>query len=285
MSSRIVVALPFWLDRPDGEAMQIAHAAARAGPTELWIGEMASFDAFALATAVGVSTPGLRLKLGPLPISVRTPVSVALGASSVAALTGCEIDVALGASSPVIVTGRHDHEWLHAAARMRETVPCLRSILYGERANCDGRFVRSHGFRLRHPLPHTRVGLVVLNDGAYGAEYAKLERTGFGGSASFVEWPEFAEVGSSLGGRGVAVRTEQQLRDAVVGIENLQDQLVIDIKANPHVSFGEIEPRSPRCRHQRRTRWTPSSPVRCGLRWPSSHSCSAILRWTREGYI
>jgi probable F420-dependent oxidoreductase len=159
MRARIEAALPFWLDRPDGEAVQIAQAAARAGVTGLWIGEMASFDAFALATAIGMSTPGLRLKVGPLPISVRTPVSVALGASSVAALTGCEIDIALGASSPVIVTGWHDREWLHAAARMRETVLCLRSILRGERANYDGRHIRSHGFRLRHPLPHTRIGI------------------------------------------------------------------------------------------------------------------------------
>ncbi len=82
--------------------------------------------------------------------------------------------------------------------------------------------------------------LVVLNDGAYGAEYAKLERTGFGGNASFVEWPEFAEVGKALGGRGIAVRSEQELRDALTGVENLRDQLIVDIKANPHVSFGEI---------------------------------------------
>ena len=161
--------MPFWLDRPDEEALQIAEAASEAGLPALWIGEMATFDAFALATAIGMRTPGLGLRLGPLPISARSPVAVALGASSVASLTGCEIDVALGASSPVIVSGWHDREWSHHAARMSETIQCLRPILRGERADYDGRYVRSHGFRLRHPLPGTRIGV-----GAFGPKMMQL---------------------------------------------------------------------------------------------------------------
>ena len=104
MTGRIEATLPFWLDRPDMEAVQIAEAVGEVGLSGLWIGEMTTFDAFALATAIGMRTPGLRLKLGPLPISVRTPVAIALGTSSVASLTGCEVDVALGASSPMIVS-------------------------------------------------------------------------------------------------------------------------------------------------------------------------------------
>jgi probable F420-dependent oxidoreductase len=169
MRAPIEAALPYWLDHPDEEALQIAQAASQAGLTGLWIGEMASFDAFALATAIGTRTPELRLNVGPLAISVRTPVAVALGASSVASLTGCEIDIALGASSPIIVTGWHDREWLHGAARMRETMQCLRPILRGERANYDGRHIRSHGFRLRNPLPHTRIGI-----GPFGPAMTRL---------------------------------------------------------------------------------------------------------------
>ncbi|WP_366516142.1 LLM class F420-dependent oxidoreductase [Mycobacterium sp.] len=161
--------LPFWLDRPDLEAVQIAESASQAGLTGLWIGEMASFDAFALASVIGTRAPGLRLKLGPLPISVRTPAAIALGASSVASLTGCGVDVALGASSPAIVTGWHGREWSHNAARMRETIRCLRPLLRGERADYDGRYLRSHGFRLRHSLPHARIGV-----GAFGPAMIRL---------------------------------------------------------------------------------------------------------------
>ncbi|MFG1934358.1 LLM class F420-dependent oxidoreductase [Mycobacterium sp. NPDC048908] len=169
MRESIEAVLPFWLNRPDDEAVDIALAARNAGLKRLWIGEMASFDAFALATAIGVQAPGLRLALGPLPISVRTPAAIALGAGSVAMLTGREPDVALGASSPVIVAGWHDRDWRHSAARMRETVECLRPMLRGERADFNGRHVRSHGFRLRQALPQSTVGI-----GCFGPRMIRL---------------------------------------------------------------------------------------------------------------
>jgi probable F420-dependent oxidoreductase len=165
----VQAVLPFWLDRPDEEALEIAQAVGEAGLTGLWIGEMATFDCFALATAVGTRAPGLALKLGPLPISVRTPAAIAFGAGSVAALTGCDIDIALGASSPAIVAGWHDRDWLHSAARMRETIDCLRPMLKGERSRYDGHFVRSDGFRLRHPLPRAGIGV-----GAFGPAMLRL---------------------------------------------------------------------------------------------------------------
>jgi probable F420-dependent oxidoreductase len=167
--SSIEAVLPFWLDRPDLEAMEIAEAVDAAGISGLWIGEMATFDAFALATAIGIRAPGMGLRVGPLPISVRTPASIALGASSVAAITGAQVDIALGASSPFIVSGWHDRDWSHSTSRMRETIECLRPILRGERSDYDGRFVGCHGFRLRNPLPHSRIGV-----GAFGPSMMKL---------------------------------------------------------------------------------------------------------------
>src|SRR4051794_16219925 len=163
MNQRIHVALPLWLDRPDAEALDIAQTARDVGLGTLWIGEMATFDGFALATAIGLRTPGLRLKVGPLPISVRNPVSIALGASSVASLTGSSVDIALGASSPPIVGGWHGRDWGRSAARMGETIECLRPMLAGARSAYSGNYVRSEGFRLRHPLPDTRIAV-----GAFG---------------------------------------------------------------------------------------------------------------------
>ena len=90
-------------------------------------------------------------------IGVRSPVSMALAASSVAALTGSHVDVALGASSPAIVSGWHDRDWAHSAVRMEETILCLRAILAGHRSDHDGRHVRTHGFRLRCPQPDAHI--------------------------------------------------------------------------------------------------------------------------------
>lgn len=145
--------MPYWLDRPDAEAVEIARVAEEAGLDTAWVGEMASFDAFALATAIGLRTQRLRLKIGPLAVGVRSPVAIALGVASVATLTGHEVDVALGASSPVIVSAWHDRPWGQPAPRTRETVVAVRELLAGRRLEFDGEHVRSHRFRLRAPRP------------------------------------------------------------------------------------------------------------------------------------
>ncbi|MDT7634727.1 MAG: hypothetical protein QOI50_6657 [Pseudonocardiales bacterium] len=161
-SVEVGVVTPFWLDRPDTEAVDIAVQADRHGFATLWIGEMATFDAFALATAVGLATERIPLRIGPLAAGVRGPVAVALGLSSVATLTGATltgraVDIALGASSPAIVTGWHDRPFAAPATRMREFVRALRPVLAGQRADFDGSQVRAHGFRLRAPVPDTPV--------------------------------------------------------------------------------------------------------------------------------
>lgn len=73
MNRRIEAALPFWLDRPDTEALDVAYEAWRSGLRGLWVGEMATYDAFGLATAIALRAPGMRLNIGPLPVSVRAP--------------------------------------------------------------------------------------------------------------------------------------------------------------------------------------------------------------------
>jgi probable F420-dependent oxidoreductase len=156
------VAAPFWLDRPDGEAVEIAVEARRNGFETMWLGEMATFDAFALATAVGMRAPGLALKVGPLAVGVRSPVALALGLASVTTLTGARADLALGASSPDIVHGWHDRPWEALAPRARETVEAVRLILAGERVAYAGEHVRAHGFRLRQPQGAAKITLAAF---------------------------------------------------------------------------------------------------------------------------
>ena len=63
------VVTPFWLD-PPAEALDVAVAADEAGFGTLWIGEMATFDAFGLAVAVGMRTSAISLRVGPLAVGV-----------------------------------------------------------------------------------------------------------------------------------------------------------------------------------------------------------------------
>jgi probable F420-dependent oxidoreductase len=156
------VVTPFWLDRPDAEAVEIAITAERHRFSTLWIGEMATFDAFALATAVGLRAPRLRLTVGPLAAGVRSPVALALGVSSVAGLTGSRVDLAIGASSPEIVIGWHDRAWAAPVERVQETVEATRALLAGERVDYAGAQVRTRGFRLRTPQPQASITIAAF---------------------------------------------------------------------------------------------------------------------------
>ena len=52
---------------------------------------------------------------------------------------------------------------------MRETIECLRSILAGTRVDYTGQHVRSHGFRLRKPMPDSRIAV-----GAFGPAMTRV---------------------------------------------------------------------------------------------------------------
>ncbi|UOZ06758.1 LLM class F420-dependent oxidoreductase [Amycolatopsis sp. WQ 127309] len=149
---RLSVSLGLWQDRPPEEALETARAAEAAGYPELWIGEMATWDAFALGTAIGAST-SLSLTFGPLAVTVRDPATIAMGVASVAALTGRETGVALGTSSDVVVRGWHGRSRDHAATALEESAVAVRQLLAGAKSAVDGSVVGSRGYRLRLPAP------------------------------------------------------------------------------------------------------------------------------------
>ena len=80
---QLSVVTPLWQDRPAAENLEVAMNADRLGFKELWIGEMATYDAFAFATAAGLATDNIGFSIGPLAVSVRTPMTMAMGTASV----------------------------------------------------------------------------------------------------------------------------------------------------------------------------------------------------------
>ena len=151
---RITVGLGLWKDRPAHEALHTAKLADEYDFPELWIGERETYDTFALATAIGSCTRRIPLTLGPLPVAVRDPATIARGAASVAALSGGrKVRIAVGSSSPIIVTGWHGRDHRRPARAMSESVQALRQFLAQERAMVDGQVIRTRGYRLRLPAP------------------------------------------------------------------------------------------------------------------------------------
>ncbi|MGZ8650189.1 MAG: LLM class flavin-dependent oxidoreductase, partial [Solirubrobacteraceae bacterium] len=111
--------------------MATARLADELGYPELWIGEMATWDAFALATAIAERTASIELCVGPLATAVRDPMAMAMGVASVAAVAGRPVHLAIGSSSRVVVERWHGRRRERTARHIRETAEALRPLLAG----------------------------------------------------------------------------------------------------------------------------------------------------------
>ncbi|GAB2829848.1 LLM class F420-dependent oxidoreductase [Actinocorallia aurea] len=161
----LAVSLGFWQDRPPAEALDTARHADALGYERLWIGEMATYDAFALATRIAAETR-LALTVGPLAVAVRDPMLIARGAASVADLAGRVVDVAVGTSSPLVVAHWHGRSRERSATVLRESVQALGPLLAGEKADFRGEVVSSRGYRLRLPAPGSSLAVAAFGPSA-----------------------------------------------------------------------------------------------------------------------
>ena len=84
-----------WADRPPEETLHTAALAGELGYPELWIGEASTYDAFALATAIGLATERIAFTIGPFSMTTRDPAMIAMGAASVASLTHHPVTIAV----------------------------------------------------------------------------------------------------------------------------------------------------------------------------------------------
>jgi probable F420-dependent oxidoreductase len=160
------VVAPLWQDRPAADNMEVAINADRLGYPELWIGEMATYDAFAFATAAGHRTEQIGLTVGPLAVSVRTPMTMAMGIASVADLTGRRVGLALGASSEVVVTEWHGRERARTAKHMAETARIVRGLLDGDKVDFRGEMASCEGYRLRLDATHSPLTIAAFGPAA-----------------------------------------------------------------------------------------------------------------------
>ncbi len=173
---KLSVVTPLWQDRPAAENLQVAQLADEFDYPELWIGEMATYDAFALATAAGQSTANIALTVGPLAVSVRSPATIAMGIASVANLTGRQTSVALGTSSVVVVEEWHGRQRRRSARHLDETAQVVRGLLQGEKVSFDGEMARCRGYRLRLDAPHSSIAIAAFGPAAVKVAARRADR-------------------------------------------------------------------------------------------------------------
>jgi probable F420-dependent oxidoreductase len=146
------------------------------GYRELWIGEMATFDAFAIAGTIAARTVQIELTVGPLAVEVRDPMAMAMGIATVAAVAGRPARLAIGASSPVVVSQWHGRPWRRTATHLRETAEALRPLLAGERSGFEGELVHTYGYRLRLPPPSSTITMAAFGPRAVGVAARHADR-------------------------------------------------------------------------------------------------------------
>lgn len=170
------MSLGLWQDRPAGEVVRTAEVADALGYGEIWIGEMATFDAFALGAVVAERTAQAALTVGPLAVAVRDPVMIAMGAGSLAELTGRTVNVALGSSSPVVVEQWHGRRQERTALALAESATAVRTLLAGGKADVRGQVISTRGFRLRTRAPGTPLTIAAFARGAVKAAARHADR-------------------------------------------------------------------------------------------------------------
>ena len=170
------VSLGLWQDRPASEVIDTALLADRLGYRSVWIGEMATWDAFALGAHLGVQFQHSGLVLGPFAVAVRDPAMIAIGVASVAALTRRPVSVALGTSSTVVVENWHGRSRRRSGVMLAESARALRQLLDGEKVSFDGEVIRSWGYRLRLPAPSSELVIAAFGDQALSAAAAYADR-------------------------------------------------------------------------------------------------------------
>jgi probable F420-dependent oxidoreductase len=158
---------------PPEEELRTAVLADRLGYGELWVGEGWAWDAFVLATALGVATERIPITVGPLAVHVRDPATIARAAASTAALVRRPVGVALGTSSRRVVERMHGRSRRRPAATLAESAQAVRAYLAEGEAHIEGE-VLSTGYRLRLDLPGGPLTVAAFGDRAIAvaAEHA-----------------------------------------------------------------------------------------------------------------
>jgi 5,10-methylenetetrahydromethanopterin reductase len=131
------------------EVTRYAQEAEALGYEGFWLTEESGKEAFALLALLARGTTTIRLATGILNFYSRTPMTLAMGASTIYRLSGGRFALGLGTGGPGFTLRGHGIPIERPLARARESLEIIRGFLTQERFSHEGQWFRVKEFRLR----------------------------------------------------------------------------------------------------------------------------------------
>jgi probable F420-dependent oxidoreductase len=165
------VSVPFVPTFPYEHFIDLVREIETRGYRRAWLGETAGADALTVMALIAAHTSRLEMATGVLPIQTRTPMVLAMAATTLAHVAPGRFSLGLGVSSRVIVEQWNGLPFVRGLAQLREVVQLIRAATSGARVDFEGRFYRIRNFRLAIPPPPKPVPILLA---ALGDEALRL---------------------------------------------------------------------------------------------------------------
>jgi acetolactate synthase I/II/III large subunit len=82
-------------------------------------------------------------------------------------------------------------------------------------------------------MQRRNITVLLLNDGAYGAEYVHLANRGMDPACTTFDWPDFGPIASAIGAQAATVRNTKELEDALEKLDFAAGPILLDVRIDP----------------------------------------------------
>ncbi|NUR88367.1 MAG: LLM class F420-dependent oxidoreductase, partial [Nonomuraea sp.] len=124
---KLGLSLGYWQRHPD-DATETVLAAERLGYESVWTAEAYGSDVFTPLAWYGARTSRIKLGTSIAQLSARPPITTAMTAMTLDALSGGRLLLGIGASGPQVVEGWYGQPFGKPLARTREYVEIMRQV-------------------------------------------------------------------------------------------------------------------------------------------------------------
>jgi F420-dependent oxidoreductase-like protein len=127
-------------------AVELGFEAEQLGLDSVWFPQRSSYDALALASAVGRAVPRISVGTAVVPIYPRHPEMLASAAKTAQAATGGRFQLGIGLGSKDLLEPAYGLPYAPPITHLREYLGALRPLLDGATTGYSGATVTSHPF-------------------------------------------------------------------------------------------------------------------------------------------